>query len=320
MKARSLFWPFTLIATGAIWFLVNFNVIPSENLWALTYYWPFLLIAAGLGLILRSRWASAGVLVSALVVIGAVLVIVYAPQLGWNRAPVWALDTASGGFTGSVAGSGKVVSETRELKSFDTVTFKYPANVVIRPGDSESITIEAEGNLMKQLVARISGNVLYFENSESSWSKRVNPTRTVQVILTVKDLHEVTFARAGGGRIEGLKTDALKVTVSGAGNITLTKVTLGQLGIWLSGAGSVNADGTASSTEVHISGAGNFNGKELAVQTADVTISGLGKVILWVKDTLKADISGSGSIQYYGSPKVQQHISGLGSVQSLGNK
>ena len=83
MKARTLFWPFILIAAGVIWVLVNVGVIAQGNLWALTYYWPFLLIALGLGLILRTRWPWAGALISALVVIGAVLVVVFAPQLGW---------------------------------------------------------------------------------------------------------------------------------------------------------------------------------------------------------------------------------------------
>ena len=53
------------------------------------YIWPFFLMAAGVGLILRARWPVARMFVSGLIVLGMVLAIVFAPQLGWNQAPAW---------------------------------------------------------------------------------------------------------------------------------------------------------------------------------------------------------------------------------------
>jgi hypothetical protein len=316
-KVRSLFVPFALMAAGVIWFLVNAGIVPKENIWALAYYWPFLLVAAGLSLILGSYWAYSRVIISALVVSGAVLVIVFAPRLGWNQAPTWSIAKALGDTNGAVAGSRQVTSETRPLKSLDAVTFDYPAKVVIQQGEAESIIIKADDNLLPQLGTRIEGNTLYFESTEKSWNKRVRPSRTVEVILTVKNLQELDFNRAGDALINGFKADKLKVTVSGAGDITLTKVELGKLGVWLSGAGNIKADGTAPELEVHIAGVGNFDGRELAAKTAEVTISGLGSATLWVTETLNAGISGSGSINYYGSPVVHKVISGLGTVNQM---
>ena len=72
MKERSIFWPLVMIATGVLWLMVGMDIIPRANLWALTHTFPFLLIALGVGLILRAYWRFAGMLVSLLVVAGAV--------------------------------------------------------------------------------------------------------------------------------------------------------------------------------------------------------------------------------------------------------
>ena len=105
MRQRSLFWPFILIATGIIWFLVELRTIPIENLWALMYIWPFFLMAVGIGLILRSRWPVARMIVSGLIVLGMILVIIFAPQLGWNKAPAWNFFNLTD-FNGSVRAPG----------------------------------------------------------------------------------------------------------------------------------------------------------------------------------------------------------------------
>src|SRR3990172_8730203 len=111
-RPRSLFFPMALIAAGLIWLLVNFGYIPTANLWAMAYIWPFLLIAAGLGLILRSYWSDAGIFISALLVIGALAAVIYAPAFGWDTGPAlgWTLDWNAGG---SVRGSGNLETETR---------------------------------------------------------------------------------------------------------------------------------------------------------------------------------------------------------------
>lgn len=78
----TLFFPLVLIAAGVILLLVNLGVLDSRNLWALQYLWPLLLIALGVGLILRLRWPLATQMIIALAVIGMVVAVIFAPQLG----------------------------------------------------------------------------------------------------------------------------------------------------------------------------------------------------------------------------------------------
>ena len=322
MRNRSLFWPFILIAAGLIWLLVQLRTIPVENLWALTYIWPFFLMAAGVGLILRSRWPGIRIIVSGLIVLGMVLSIVFAPQLGWNKAPAWGSFQLGdfGNFSGSVRGSGVVISEARQVADFHSLEINYPVEVTIQQGTSTSVKVDAEDNLLPQLTTRVSGNTLFIENNQRDWSKRVNPTRPVRLTMTVKDLQKVDFPSAGTLRVEKFQAKALEISISGAGTVNLSDLTAQSLTVNLSGAGTITASGSVDRLNVDISGVGSFRGGDLASQSADITISGAGSATAWVKSSLSVNISGTGSVNYYGSPSVQRNVSGLGSVNSRGNK
>ncbi len=322
MKTRSLFWPFVMIATGVIWILVNMSVVPSENLWALYYGVPYLLLALGVGLILRSRWPVAGTIVSAVVVIAMALAIVFAAPLGWNTPASWDMVWTDYSFNGlgSVPGSGVAKTETRTLPEFTSITIDYPAEIVIQQGDTQSVTVEADDNLLPQLRMNVSNGVLYIVNSESNHSKRVNPTMLVRINITVKDLREVNYPTAGSVRIENFQTDSLEVNVDGAGQLTLDHVTVGHLAVDLDGAGDIDASGTAGSIDLKINGVGNFKGADLSAETARVTINGAGSATVWVEDQLTVNINGVGSVNYYGSPQVRESVGGLGSIHRAGDK
>lgn len=322
MKERSIFWPLVMIAAGALWLLIGLNVIPRANLWALTHTLPYLLIALGLGLILRAYWRFAGMLVSLVVVAGAVAAVVYAPQLGWDDAPGWSFDLwdIDPELGGAVTGSGVVETATYQISNFEAIVIDYPADITIVQGESESVEIEAEDNLLPQLSADVENGTLRLENTERNWRDRVNPTKPVLVTITVVELNKIQFPTAGKMQINDLQTDSLSVSVSGAGDVTLTGLDAGNLDFSLSGAGNINVEGMAESLELSISGFGNFNGGDLQSQAAVVHISGAGSATVWAVETLDASISGAGSIDYYGDPSVNERISGVGSVHRIGDK
>jgi hypothetical protein len=329
MKNRSIFWPLVLIAVGVLWFLVALGTLPSANLWAVLNFVPYLLMGAGIGLLLRARWQLAGQIVSVVVVAAAVLAVVFAPQLGWNNPPDWGCNWNTSPFVncsfnldsgGSVPGSGHVVTESRTVADFTSVSVDYPAEVVLQQGASQSASVQAEDNLLPQLDLRVAGGVLHIENRETSYSRRVNPTRPVRITLTVKDLNELDLPSAGTVSVGGLQTDHLNVSVSGAGTVSLSKLDVQSLTVNLSGAGTVNADGKAANLKMNLSGIGSFKGADLAAGTANVDLSGVGSTTLWVTNWLDATISGTGSVDYYGQSSHGVHVSGLGSVRWLGNK
>ena len=242
--------------------------------------------------------------------------------MGWNRAPAWGSFHLGdfGNFNGSIRGSGVVVSQTRQVAEFNSVEINFPVELTVKQGNLPSLTVEAEDNLMPQLATRVSGNTLYIENSQPDWSRRVNPTRTVKISMTVKDLQRVDFPSAGSLLVEQFNASNLEISISGAGSVNLIDLTARSLTINLSGAGNITASGMADSLNMDISGFGSYQGGDLASQSADITISGAGNATVWAKSSLNANISGTGSVRYYGSPSVQRNVSGLGSVTGQGDK
>ena len=316
---RSLFGPLLLISAGAIWLLVKSGSVPSSNLWALTHIWPFLLIAAGVGLILRPYWAYTSIALDILIIGGAVLAILYAPKFGWdNPSMVWFGDNGEAFVGPGVRGSGNIVSETRDVNNFDSVSIEYPARVLISQGSHESIQIEADDDVLPGLRTEVKGNDLrIFYRKEGE--RRVIPTKTPVITIVVKDLQAVHFSSAGELTVDELQTDELAVSLSGAGNIQLNNITAKELGVNLSGAGSMTASGTADDLSLNISGFGDFKAKDLKSKTATVNISGAGSATVWAEDDLAATVSGAGSVNYYGSPNVTKNINGVGSVTKSGD-
>lgn len=314
-RQKSFFFPLLLIAAGSLWLLANLGLMPAANLWALTHVWPYLLIALGVSLIVQSQWPQARPLFGLLIVAGPVAAVLFAPQLGWDETRFWNWDFD---IRGSVGGSGVFESEQRSPGSFDAIDLRYPADVSIVVGASPSVEIEADDNLLPQLRTRVQGGALLIDSGERNWSRRVNPSRTVQITITVTDLRKISLGSAGNIEATGVSTDRLVIILGGAGNITLIELQAESLDATVSGLGNIEIQGVVDSADIDINGSGNFEGPELYAQDARVQINGLGSATLHVEDHLDAQINGAGSVHYYGSPTVSQDVNGLGSVTRSG--
>lgn len=317
--SRPIFWPLALVALGVLWLLSNFGVISSGNLWALLRFWPVLLIALGLDLLVRQRWPWAGNLIALITVALAVLAVVFAPQLG--------LATTGSNWVGAIpfmwggtAGSGRVITESRPVSDFDAVTFSSFGEVTIQQGEVESLSIEAEDNILSEIRTTVQNGTLTIGYAEENGWAQVRPTKAVRFTIVVKELNQLTLSGAGNVLVTGLNTDKLEVILSGAGSLSVERLNAESVNLRVSGAGSINASGQAAQLDARLSGFGSFKGGELQSESASVTISGTGSAVVWATKQLKADISGLGSVQYYGQPQVTENVSGLGSVQHLGNK
>lgn len=318
--SRSIFGPLVLIALGGLWLLSNFNLIAPANLWALFRFWPVLLIALGCDLLLRARWPWASNVIAFLTVTLAVLTVLFAPQLGlvgpttgnWFSGLPWAW--------GSEPGSGQVVTKEYEVSDFDTVAFSAWGDLTIQQGETESLSIEAEDNVLAQLRVEVREGTLTIGFVEENGWMRVRPTRPIRLALTVKQLAGLTLAGAGSGVVQDLQTEELQATVSGTGSLSFLGLSANKFSCRLSGAGSLQAVGQATEVDVRVSGVGSYTGGDLQAETVNVNISSTGSAVVWATKLLDARISGLGSVDYYGQPEVTEQISGLGDIRPLGDK
>lgn len=213
-------------------------------------------------------------------------------------------------------GSGNVITETRDVSGFDRVILNGIGDVIVVQGDEESLEIEAEDNIIPDIETEVKNGVLTigFER------RNILPTEPVKFRVTMRDIHGLEtrgFSNIEAGKID---TDRLDLGISGTGGVNIANLRADEVVINVSGAGNLNAAGEVKSQSITLSGAGNYDGDDLASQTAEVTISGLGRVVIWVTDRMNVTISGTGNVDYYGSPEIEQRISGIGHINHQGDK
>jgi putative autotransporter adhesin-like protein len=238
-----------------------------------------------------------------------------------------------GGFFVNV-GSGNVVKETREARDFDRISLSGVGTVVISQTGEESLTIEADDNILPLLTSEVVGHTLELGVERGASLMRHSP---ITFTLTVKDLRGLNVSGAGKFELGALKSDTLRVAISGsgditgpevsaetlevaisgAGNVRIGSVTTSALDATISGTGSVKLAGRATQQDISIPGAGSYDAVELVSDQAHVKVSGAGSATVNARETLDARVSGVGSIHYAGQPQVTRKVSGLGSIRPI---
>jgi hypothetical protein len=192
---------------------------------------------------------------------------------------------------GIVIGSGRVISEEREVHDFDSVRISGSGTLILQQTGSESLVIEAEDNILPLLISEVRDRQLVL-GLRPGTSYRAS--RKVTYRLTMKDLTGIEVSGSGDVQGTGISTDSLTLQGSGSFDMTLA--------------------GRANRLQVDISGSGAFQGEALESREATVMISGSGDATVKVADRLDAFVSGSGNVVYIGNPTLTQRVSGSGSV------
>jgi len=78
-----------------------------------------------------------------------------------------------------------------------------------------------------------------------------------------------------------------------------------EIGLEVSGSGSVKLGGESKELNIEISGSGKVWAFENKTQKAKIEISGSGEVETTVSTEIVSDISGSGKVRYKGNPQKE---------------
>ncbi len=216
---------------------------------------------------------------------------------------------------GGIRGSGEMVEQERTVSDFTSVKLTTSGTLYIEPGESESLIIEAEDNLMDYLETEVRGDELRIDR-ESTLSFR--PTKPIKFYLTVTELDSISVTGSGDVEVTDLSGDKFSVNVSGSGEVGAEDMDFDSLEIEISGSGGVEITGEKVREQtVAISGSGKYEGRDLESERAEVRVSGSGEATVWVIEDLQANVSGSGHVRYAGSPTVDQNVSGSGDVERI---
>ena len=210
-----------------------------------------------------------------------------------------------------VKGSGNIKTETRNVKDFTGVKTATAIDIFLSQGDSFSVEVEADDNIIENIVTEVKDGVLsvYIDGINLTWaSKRI-------VHVTMKEIDYIRASSAGDvlGQTP-IKADVLKIRTSSAGDVKL-EVFANKLDLGTSSSGDITLSGEADYLEASTSSAGDIKAYELTVKEADISASSAGDVKITVTERLIARASSAGDIYYMGNPeKVDARSSSAGDV------
>jgi hypothetical protein len=191
-----------------------------------------------------------------------------------------------------VVGSGKAATETRALSGFTGVELKGAANVDITFGETESVVVQADDNILPLIQTTVENSRLVISTKPGANLSTHNPVR---VTVTMKSLQSLTLSGSGNINVADLAAKDLQVDLPGSGNITVS--------------------GTADRVDLRLPGSGNLFCSGLKASAATVSVSGSGQVTVYASESLDVSLSGSGAIRYEGNPaQVSKSVTGSGSI------
>jgi hypothetical protein len=206
---------------------------------------------------------------------------------------------SGGNILGITQGSGNVKNETRQVSGISAVQLDTSGELTLSQGDTESLTIEAEDNILPLLTSDISSGTLKLGTKPNT---NFSASKPIKYMLVVKSLNTLTdngsgkitagdltvdsplsitgngsgnttianvqsgavqlkLSGSGGLSLNSLKSDKIAIDISGSGSAAIPTVTTQSFSARLTGNGALEAGGTTSDQTINISGSGKYDGK-----------------------------------------------------------
>lgn len=199
------------------------------------------------------------------------------------------------------------------VQGFDKVLASGSETIRITTGKAASVVATGPQARLDRLNIRVEGTTLKIDHKSgmsSSWS-RDDEVRIAITMPALKGLHA-----SGSGDIvaDSGSGPAFEASLSGSGNLDISRIDSAAVTLRTSGSGDIAAAGKCGDAKVSISGSGDMALAGLACTNIDVKISGSGDVAARATGNANINISGSGDVTITGGARCTSRTSGSGDV------
>jgi hypothetical protein len=237
----------------------------------------------------------------------------------------------------TTSGSGRVVQQEREISPITSVELATIGNLYVEFGDEESLTIEAEDNIIEHIETSIWNGELTIDMRNNV---SIRTRRPIVYRLVTPTLERIELSSSGDAFMADLETQEFEARLSSSGDLKMGKLSAETITLRLSSSGDLAADrmqasrldarlsssgdveirgGRVDRQEVSLTSSGNYTARDMSSAEAYVSCSSSGDAAVRVSDHLEARSSSSGDIVYYGDPRVESHTTSSGTVKRSGN-
>jgi len=228
----------------------------------------------------------------------------------------------------TITGSGKLADWDFDYRDFTKIEAGYAFSIDIVKADSYLVRITIDDNLYEHLDISKQGDTLYLRLKPNYNYTNVTRKATIHLPDLEKmglsgasqadigsgfsSSHAVDFELSGASRvnIDDMKAGNTNFGLSGASKAS-GSIEMANGRFDLSGASSLELEGTANDIDVQASGASHVGLADFSVVNADINLSGASDATINASGRLDGNMSGASRITYLGNPT-------LGSVSASG--
>ncbi len=220
--------------------------------------------------------------------------------------------------TFSVIADPVIITKKFKVANFKSVELGSAFEIHVHKGDVYAVSVTGREKDINDLEVTTSAGKLEIGYG-TNWTWSWNNNRSKMVInitlprlesgefsgackvdlqgFTNEEEMRLLFSGAAKGSVEGLKTDKLKIELSGASDCKIT--------------------GHTDYLKVEASGASHLKALEFFARNVDVDASGASSASVHVQKSLKVDASGASHVKYKGSPVITKDLSGAASLHQV---
>jgi hypothetical protein len=202
------------------------------------------------------------------------------------------------------------IKQDRQVSGFSRLNSSSAIKVVLTIGDKESVTFEAEEEVLSKLKAEVkNGELKLFADGTT------NSKKGMIAYVTAKSITGITASGASLVEVQTpITADQMKLDASGAAGIQI-ELSSKEVIANVTGAGSIKVKGVTKELKAVATGAGCLKAADLKSDDVVVSATGAGSASVNAATSLKANASGAGSVKYSGEPKDKKiDVNSSGSV------
>jgi hypothetical protein len=214
----------------------------------------------------------------------------------------------------NVVGSGKVVSEERQISSIESISIGSSMNLIIEQNGNESIKIEAPQDIIPYITTEMVDGELQIE---------IKPVRfmsisSINCYVSVKDLNAIRVSSSASVKCDNLNTENLLVEMASSSKGSLT-VDVTNLDLRIASSANLTISGKAGLQNTEVNSSGKLNAYDLISKDCKIEVQSSGSANINITDNLDAIVHSSATVNYKGNPKVTSDIASAGSLKKAGN-
>jgi hypothetical protein len=211
-----------------------------------------------------------------------------------------------------------VVTKKFKVANFKSIELGSAFEVHIHKGSVYAVSVTGREKDLEDVEVTSSAGKLEI-GYESSWKWGWNTNRSKVVVnITLPRLENGEFTGACKVDLQGFSNEEeMRFLFSGAAKGIIEGLRTDKLKIELSGASDCKISGQSDYLKVEASGASHLKALEFLSRNVDVEASGASSAQVHVQKSLQVDASGASHVKYKGSPIITKDLSGAASLNQI---